>query len=756
MTRALLNCLLGTVALSGATIVSLSAHAQTQPRAAGPAADATGVSELVVTAEKRSERLQDVGASISVLTGNQLEQLHSTQLADWAPYVPGFNLGNAGAPGETFLSLDGIGPIGAASEVGVYVNETPIGSSSSFQGANGFSMDLMPYDLDRVEVLRGPQGTLYGASTMGGLIKYVLASPDLNQLSGRIGGDLFGVGNGNGPGGGARGEVNVPIIDGALGLRASIYHESTPGYIDNATTGQKGDNPLSQNGGRVALLWRPRSDVSVQLSATLQDTHADNQSFVALSQTTGQPLAGPLSNINARNEPYTQQLQLYDATVKWDFHWANLTSVSSYQSFKNHTDEDLTNYIGVYLGFFGGPGPGQADFFEHYRLRKFTQEVRLASPTDQRLEWMVGGYYTHESGENNEVFNAYDSTGAILPALNPLEFAYLPSTYEEYAIFGHVTYHFTRQFDITAGGRYAHNNQNFTEIEGGALLNPADPAAPVLNIPGRSSEGVATYSVSPRFHITDDMLVYARIASGYQPGGPNVILPSSAPGPSLPSQFNSSRLTDYQVGLKSTFLDGRANVDLSAFYIDWSKIQVSVLVGAESAIENAGAARSEGLDLNGTYSPIRGLVLGGSLAYTDAVLTSAVSSITAAKGARLPYVPLWSGSLTADYSRPIGGRWRAIAGAGYRLVGSRYSDVQGSTSNGTPQGLEARSYGVVDLHVGAADRDWTVTVFAKNLLDDRAYLAPSDYFNDALGMPIDIKAPVLQPRTVGLSVDRSF
>jgi len=542
-------------------------------------------------------------------------------------------------------------------------------------------------------------------------------------------------------------------VNDSLALRVSGYDESTPGYIDDATTGQKGDNALSQYGGRAALLWQVTNDFSAQVSAIYQHSHADNQSFVALSTTTQQPIAGGYSNINARPEPYTQELQLYDLTLNWNLHWAQLTSVSSYQQFKNDTVEDLTDYIGVYLGYFGAPGPGLSDFYENYQLKKFTQEVRLASPEGQKLEWLVGGYYTHEDAANHEVFNAYDDSGAVLPTLSPLEFADLPSVYQEYAAFGDLTYHVTDWFDLSGGLRYARNDQTFTEIEGGALLGSSPPTAAVLVVPGKSGEGVTTFSVAPELHVTKDVMAYARIATGYQPGGPNVVLPGVS---GVPTQFNSSTLIDYQVGVKSTLLDGRATADLSAFYIDWTKIQVSVLIGNQSAIENAGKARSEGFDFSGTYSPIHDLVLGANVSYTSAVLTAPVPSIGAASGARLPYVPLWSGSLTADYSVPISGPWRGFVGGGYRFIGSRYSDVQGSVSNGEPQGMEVGSENVVDLHLGARTPDLTLTLFAKNLFNEHAYLPPADYFFSALGAPIDIKAPLLQPLTVGVSVDKSF
>ena len=278
----------------------------------------------MVTAQKRTERLATTPVSVSVIRGAKLEEGQALNMADWSGYVPGLMLGAVGSPGLTNLALDGIGPLGSASEVGIYINDTPLGSSSSFQGTRAFTPDLMPYDLDHIEVLRGPQGTLYGASTMGGLIKYVLKDPNLENFSARIGGDLFGVENGSGVGGGARGAVNVPLVKDQLALRLSAYDENTPGFIDNAITGQKGDNAVQQYGGRAALLWQPTSNFSIEASALFSRNHADNQAIVALDQTTLQPIAGPLSNINVRPEPYTQTLQLYDLQLNWDLNGPRL------------------------------------------------------------------------------------------------------------------------------------------------------------------------------------------------------------------------------------------------------------------------------------------------------------------------------------------------------------------------------------------------------------------------------------------------
>ncbi|HUO11861.1 MAG TPA: TonB-dependent receptor [Caulobacteraceae bacterium] len=725
---ALRSLFLASVALPGFAFA-----ADTQP----PPSSAS-VTELVVTAEKREEPLQNIPVSVTAIPGRNLEQLQALDLEDWAGLVPGLVVGDAGAPGESIVTIDGIAPIGAASEVGVYLGDTAVGSSSSFQQAATYTMDLMPYDLDHVEVLRGPQGTLYGASTMGGLIKYVLTAPDPTHFSGRVGGDLFGVENGSSVGGGVRAEANMPLVSDTLALRVSGYDENTPGYIDDVTTGQKGDNAVRQYGGRAALLWKPTGDVSVQFEALYQATHADNQAFAALDPTTLQPIAGSLTNINARQEPYSQELQLYDLTLNWNLHWAQLTSVSSYQRFNNDAVEDSTLLF------------GPSDLNGNYKLQKYSEEVRLASPTGQPLVWLVGGYYTHEAGAFSQIISLYEPDGSLIPGENPFEFVDLPSTYQEYAFFGDVTYHFGDKFDLSGGVRYAHNNQSFAESEGGAALGSDPVTAPVIVLPGSSSEGVTTFSVAPEWHVTKDVMAYARIASGYQPGGPNLVIPG--PGSSsVPPTFQSSTLIDYQLGVKASFLDGRASVDLSAFEIDWTKIQITVLIGDQSPLENGGRARSDGFDFSGSYSPIEGLTLGATLSYTNAVLTEPIPSLGTLAGARLPYVPLWSGSLTADYSVPIAGPWRGFIGGDYRPIGSRFSVVQGSASAGATGLVPVGADNVVDLHFGVRTHDLTLSVFAKNLFNEHAFLPPEvDFFN------LVVTAPVLQPTTVGVSIDKSF
>jgi iron complex outermembrane receptor protein len=462
---------------------------------------------------------------------------------------------------------------------------------------------------------------------------------------------------------------------------------------------------------------------------------------VALRTATGQPLFGDLTNDNIRAEPFQQQLRLYDLTLNWDMGWARLTSASSYQNFQNNSIADDSAVLTTL-------GVAQSDQSTRIDLEKFTQEIRLTSPQQQALKWLAGIFYTHELGSNVDLVNGYSATGAPLTSSNPLEMSSEPSIYQEYAAFGDVTYSFNDQFDLTGGLRYAHNNQSFSTMIGGSFVPPS-------TLPGRSDQGVTTFMVSPNYHINDNTILYVRVASGYQPGGPNTVFP----GVSAPTQFQSSTLIDYQPGLKSTFLDNRASVDLSAFYIDWTKIQILTNLPGEQTtfFVNGGKARSEGLDLSGQYSPWTSLVLGANLNYTDAILTTPVASLNTDAGARLPFIPRWSGSLTAQYNTQIGANWSAFGGGGYRYLGSRLSTPAGESSQGLPGGYTLGSYSLVDLRAGVSHGGLTAALYAKNVADKRAYQAPADYrYTYYVNAPIDIKAAVVQPRTLGISIDQTF
>ncbi|MBU2032341.1 MAG: TonB-dependent receptor plug domain-containing protein, partial [Alphaproteobacteria bacterium] len=245
----------------------------------GDAAEPIG-NEIVVTAQKRDERVQDVPISISVVSGERMQQSGGSQLTDYAAYVPGLQVDNAGSPGRSTLSLRGVAPIGPGATVGIYLDDAPIGSSGIYNRSQTFTLDLLPYDIERLEVLRGPQGTLYGASSIGGLLKYVTVEPDLQELQVHATGEAFTIAHGDDIGWGASARVSVPLIADELAISGSYSRRDTPGYIDNILTGEEDVNDAVQQGGRAALLWEPASPLSVRLSGVWQSVDSDNISLI--------------------------------------------------------------------------------------------------------------------------------------------------------------------------------------------------------------------------------------------------------------------------------------------------------------------------------------------------------------------------------------------------------------------------------------------------------------------------------------------
>jgi len=333
---------------------------------------------------------------------------------------------------------------------------------------------------------------------------------------------------------------------------------------------------------------------------------------------------------------------------------------------------------------------------------------------------------------------AQEFDGTSIAGLDPLAIAGLPSTYEEYAFFGDLTYKFNTMFDVTGGVRWAHNSQDFAQISAGAIL-------PTTVTPGSSSESVFTYSFTPRLHFGEDSMAYLRIASGYQPGGPNVVLPD------VPPSVDASKLTNYELGIKSTFDEHRWLVNVAVFDIDWKNIQVSASNGVAAYLANGGKAESKGLEFETLWMPISGLRLGFNAAYTDSSLSDDVPGIGGLAGDRLPGIPKWSGSVTADYVFPVGGGWSGRVGGGIRYLGSRDSDIASS-----PYTIPLKSYAAADLNADVSNDRWTIRLYVKNLTDKRVYTNASALINAADGSISQVRAVPLTPRTIGIGFDLSF
>jgi len=722
----------------------------------GFAADSStdSLQEIVVTASKRLELVQDVAESVTVISGATLQEQQKAQLSDYLAYTPGVTVSTTGSAGQSAITIRGISPIGGTSKVATYIDEAPLGSSGIWAQSGGLTLDLLPFDLDRIEVLRGPQGTLYGASSMGGLLKYVLTTPDTHKFSGDVAADIGAVQSAGEPQASLMGHVNIPLIEDTLAASASGFYKYTPGYINNAYSGATNTNDLKQYGGRLAMFWQPTSDLTVKLNVMAQTTESADDavnSFVnptvsppsatAPSLVSGGVPVGPLTESEAFLQPFYNKLYFYSGTVDWDLGFADLVSASSYSQLISGQTANQTQEFGNVFPLVGLE-PGLAYEFNRFDLKKWTQELRLTSPINNVISWQVGAFYTDEHQGNEQKVFGFDTSYQPIAEFAPyLAYANVPTTYQEYAGFADLTWTITSALDVTGGVRYSKNKQNFQITEAGLLLDyPQTPGTTLPPVPSEANN--TTWMGSARYHFTKDIMAYARVATGYAPGGANT------PYPGVPqATVGSETLTSYEVGVKSEFLDRRALADFAVYHINWKDIQLNALLNGVGYVTNGGAASSDGLELTTSYSPIDGLIFGLNSAYTDAHLTSLNADVANPfiLGAQLANVSKWTVSGTADYGWNLSSSMTAHVGAGVRWIGQQEG---AELAAGLPY-FVLPSYTLADANAIINSGAWTYRVYANNLTNAHAYSFARMQQDAVTGNIPQIDYALAQPRTVG-------
>lgn len=726
-----------------------------------PAGSRTGGAgeDIIVTAQKRQQTLIDVAQSVSVVSGATLENQQANDFTDYLKNVPNLQLVQ-GTPGQGRLVLRGVNTGGVASTVAVYLDETPFGSSSGLANGAELAGDFDTFDMARIEVLRGPQGTLYGASSLGGLLKFVSNAPDPSQVEGRVRASLEDTRGGAMSYKGSA-MFNLPLGD-TLAFRASGSYRKQGGFIDSiGTAGSDVDrdiNDLQSYGGRASLLWAPSSALSVRLSALLQDLKVDASSVIETDPATLKPLYGGLTLSQYVPSFSDVRYRIYNALIDYDFGFATLTSSTSYSTQRQSRRDDqtpfLTTLVPLISAAVGLPDLPAADGYLRQRTnnRRWTQEVRLSSGASRSFEWLVGGYYTNEKAE---ILQRYE---VVSPGtLNPLNYPLIadvasPSRYEEYAGFANGTLHVGEHFDLDLGGRYSHNNQRARQVGAGPLAGPA------LIISPRSSDDVFTYSVAPKIKFGEQASLYARVAKGYRPGGPNII-PPGAPA-SIPTTFGADTVTSYEVGFKGETSDRTAGIEAAIYHIDWNDIQLLAVVNNFGVNVNGTSADIDGAEVTVTLRPTRGLITSINAAYTDAKLAGDTDPQTlgAVKGDRLPFTPKYSISVNADYEWSLGGDVKAAVGGSIRSLSRQsggYDPVYRSIYGGFAR---LPAYEVVDLRAGIDFGRFGVELYAKNAFDAAGLTSTTSL--TASGIPLNangaLTTGVIRPRTLGISLNAGF
>jgi iron complex outermembrane recepter protein len=703
-------------------------------------ANVHGLDEIVVTAEKRSEKLVDVPASVSAITGSQLESLGVQSISDLAAYVPGLFVENGGTPGQRTIVIRGLStgysPATTAPLVATYIDDAPVGATGATVRGAQFGLDLMPYDLERIEVLRGPQGTLYGADSMGGIVKYVLKQPDLNQFDYRVGADSSYIDNSAGVTYNARSAVNVPLIPGTVAMRISGTYQQTAGYINNVGTRIDHSNYSTESGARVALLWKPTDQLSAQASFVVNNIDAADNTAVTVRSTTLQPAYGQYSQFTYVPEPFKQQTLFGDLAINWDLGFATLTSSSSWSKLDSTIVSDLTPAFGAYVP---NTPNGLAYSYILDAVSKYTEEVRLVSPDNQLIQWAVGGLYTREAPA--QMYSLPTLTALRAPLPYDLYFSQNSLPYVEQAGFGDASYRVTDQFDVGGGVRYA-QYKNYGCTESGGVLLGGVTTETCQHAPFFSK---TTWMTDARYHLDQDSMVYGRIATGYRPGGGCTGCGSKVLGE--PDFYYSDSITNYEIGTKGQYFQHRLEIDLSIFHINWSGIQLSVLSPEKTIYPgNGGTAVSNGLEFTSTYRPTNELTLTSTLAYTSAHLTEDAPGVHGNNGDQLPQTARWMGSLIADYRQPLNDTNSLLFGGNYR-----YRDKVLNQLAGTGEPLPMGPQNIVDLYTGFAQGSLAARLYAKNAFNNHSYVGLLNLTNPQLPSFVPI-----QPRTIGVSVDYSF
>ena len=766
------------IAIAGALAwaAATPALAQDSPDAGAPAAaqadTALLLDTVVVTANKRVENIREVGASITVVGERQLENIGASSLTDYAALVPGMQVQSNGNPGQTSISLRGIAAMSPSATVATYIDEVPLGSSGIYQAANAFMLDLLPYDISQVEVMRGPQGTLYGAGAIGGLLKYVIRAPDLASDEMRVGVGLRSVQDG-GSDWNVRVGASAPLKDDRLGLRMSLARNGLPGYTDNEVDGAKDVNDAEQIGARVALAWDGEA-FDADLGVLHQRIHSNGRAGVALDPDTLEPLFGDFVDRTWQPQPFSKTLTLTSLGLDWDLGWGDFVSATGVSKTETSSQLDATIQIGEVANLMLGlPEPGSSGLRYDFDLDKITQEFRLTSKSGGAFEWMVGVFYTEEDALQSQFVWLEQLDGTPLPApydtmFGTLALLNMPSTYEELAVFANGSWRVGDRFKIDAGLRQARNEQWFSQNGDAGIL------VPIGDFPGESSEDVFTWSLSPQFKLNDDAMVYLRAATGYQPGGPNVALPG------MPPTVDSSMLASYEIGLKSAFADQRVLLDVAAYRIDWEDIQVAASFNGIGGLVNGGEATSEGLELSARFRATANLNFGINGAYNKATLKNDFQPAVIPQdgydvvinsglaGDRIPYVPEWSWSATAEYAFSAGAGLNGQVGGALRWLGDRLNGTTERTrvtAPGDPStvlmeeivapiGLD--SYAALDLYAGIGRGNWEVRAYVNNVTGSDGWSSVELIGSEVTGVPVQTVAVPILPRTFGVELDFRF
>ena len=705
----------------------------------------SSLEEVIVTAEKRPEEVRSIAGSVSALTDAQLQELGAMSLQDYLTRIPGVEF-SAQQPGDSNVSIRGVSTTTTIAQgqstVGYFINDVPV-SDPSYSIA---TPDIDTFDVDKVVVLRGPQGTLYGASSLSGAINYQAAKPDTSGFHMKAEGIFDGV-DGGSTGSAGKLMVNVPV-SGTFAVRGVYIYRYDPGYIDNLGTGEKNANHTMVRGGRIEALWQPTPDTAVNYLYLNQseDTHDLGYDEPAL--------VGALKKDTLIPEVANFGTEIHNLRLDQTLSVGTLTATAS---FHKKTQYAISDYTSSFAGVF--PGASPITISQPAQSSGETFEVRLTSPSEQRFEYIAGLYYDYTK---ERIFNVFAGQGIIqsidktygsmfganigesTAPNNVFMDTYIPIEGQEEAAYADLTFHFDNAWKIDLGGRlFSETLRSATQSSGFfTLLTEGTLSTDEF---GRQSAS----GFSPRGSITwkpgDDFMSYFLISKGFRFGGPNVN--PSTPSAPVPASFGSDSLINYELGVRSNLFDKKLTLDATVFYIDWSNIQLELQTPTNlNYTTNAGNAHNMGLEGSANWAITDGLVFSTGLTYLSAELTQDFNpgggQPIVPKGSTLPGASKWQIANSLIY------RWGSVPLNPTFVISNRYiSRAPGALL----YGLEEGSYDLVDARVIVPLGHWSIAGFVSNIGNSRGVTSGFSAVENG-----NEERFLVRPRTIGLKVDYSM
>jgi iron complex outermembrane recepter protein len=725
-------------AVLATTSFGAAARAQDAPRRPAPSTELT---EVLVTAEKRVERLQDIAAAVSVLSASELERTGASNIRDFATSLPSVTI----VPIEnstTKIVIRGVSTgnnyEATTTATGLYLDDVPMASSYGSGGA-----ELTTTDLKRVEVLRGPQGTLYGAGSEGGTVKYLTNEPNAAALEGSVavsGSRTAGSGEY-----GIEGVLNLPLVQDRFAVRLVAYHRDADGYIDNVRTGEQEVNFAEITGGRASARWTPTDRLTVSLLGAYQRSDLGTSNWVDMTSSLV-PLAGDLKqSLSVVPEPARVRSKLGSFRIDYDLGWATFTSATSLTNFRRAETIDDTFFLLGSLTRAFVPGTRSLSEVFSTQDKGLYEEIRLASPAeDSRFKWVLGLFYRDYK---------LDARRPLAPDPFPGFFALdliANQKFRDIAGFGQASYDLTDQLEVTLGGRLTHATNYYGQTLTGLFINPRSPTTPIVSPSERSSETHFSPKAEITYRPAEGKLFYALVSEGFRAGGPNTSYP--APIPAVPETYLRDSVWNYEVGAKTAWLNGRLVVNAALFDLEIKRLQLVTTIPGFGLpyIANAGKARSKGVELEVRANLATGLQLSGNATYDDATFLDPAPALrVTTPGTRIPQVPKWTYTGAVDYSRSLGGGVEGYAHLDFRHVG----DTVSLLVNGTAPAVVLPSYEILNARVGLVHGDTSLAVFLENLTNERAKLQAIRVDGTT---PAGLRVVIARPRTIGVKLAQQF